>query len=182
MIFTETHLAGAFIIDFEEHVDERGFFARAWCQEEFGAHGLNARLVQCSVSRSRLKGTLRGLHYQVPPHAEAKTVRCTRGAIFDVIVDLRPDSPTRFGHVGVELTADNHRALYVPEGFAHGLLTLADDTEVLYLMSRPFHAESARGVRWNDPAFGIEWPGVPVLMSSRDAEYATIRPDAWSLE
>lgn len=171
MVFTETPLTGAFLLDVQPHGDERGFFARSWCHDEFSAHGLNPRLVQCSISRNQLKGTLRGLHYQAAPYAEAKLVRCTMGAIYDVIVDLRPDSPTRCSYFGAVLTADDHRALYVPEGFAHGFLTLADGSEVLYQMSEFYHAEAARGVRWNDPAFGVVWPDFPIVISDRDASY-----------
>jgi dTDP-4-dehydrorhamnose 3,5-epimerase len=171
MTFTETALRGAFIVDVQPHEDERGFFARTWCVREFEDHGLNPRLVQCSFSSNTRKGTLRGLHYQAAPFAEAKLVRCTKGAIYDVIVDLRPGSPTRGRHVGVELTAANHRALYVPEGFAHGLLTLADDTEVLYQISEFYHPDASTGVRWNDPAFGIDWPARPAVISARDAAY-----------
>lgn len=171
MVFTETPLIGAFLLDIEPHGDERGFFARSWCHDEFAAHGLNPRLVQCSISRNRLKGTLRGLHYQAAPYAEAKLVRCTMGAIYDVIVDLRPGSATRSRYFGAVLTADNHGALYVPEGFAHGFLTLADDSEVLYQMSEFYRPEAARGVRWNDPAFGVAWPDFPVVISDRDASY-----------
>src|SRR5262245_60677259 len=161
MIFQNTPLAGACLLEIEPHCDERGFFARSWCRDEFAAHGLDTRLVQCSISRNRLKGTLRGLHFQAAPHAEAKLVRCTMGAIYDVIVDLRPGSPTLCRHYGAMLTAENHRALYVPEGFAHGFLTLADESEVLYQMSEFYHADSSRGVRWNDSAFGIPWPNAP---------------------
>jgi dTDP-4-dehydrorhamnose 3,5-epimerase len=171
MVFTATGLAGAFVIDVEPQADERGFFARTWCRREFEGHGLNPLLVQCSVSVNRRKGTLRGLHYQAAPYPEAKLVRCTSGAIYDVIVDLRPGSATRRQSFGVVLSAANHRALYVPEGFAHGLLTLADDSEVLYQMSEFFHLDASRGVRWNDPAFGIEWPETPLIMSPRDASY-----------
>ena len=159
MCFIETGLSGAFIVDVEPVADERGLFARSWCVREFEAQGLNARLVQCSVSLNRLKGTLRGMHYQIAPHQEVKLVRCTRGLIYDVIVDLRPGSPTYLLSFGAELTADNHRALYIPEGFAHGYLTLADESEVFYQMSEFYAPSAARGVRWNDPALGIEWPG-----------------------
>lgn len=158
MIFTETKLGGAFIIEPERHEDERGFFARTWCQRQFEAHGLNPRLVQCNISFNRRKGTLRGMHYQTAPHAEAKLVRCTMGAIYDVILDLRPDSATLKQWVAVELTADNHRMLYIPEGLAHGFQTLADDTEVFYQMSEFYHPENVWGVRWDDPEFGIRWP------------------------
>ena len=171
MIFTETGLPGAVVIDLDRHEDERGFFARTWCRTEFETHGLDGGLVQCSVSRNRLRGTLRGLHYQTPPHAEVKLVRCTMGAVFDVIVDLREDSPTRGRYFAATLTADNHRAMYVPKGFAHGFLTLVDDCEVYYQMSEIYHPEVSRGVRWNDPAFGIAWPETPVVISERDATY-----------
>jgi dTDP-4-dehydrorhamnose 3,5-epimerase len=171
MIFTATELPGAWIVDIDRRDDERGFFARSWCQEEFEARNLNPRQVQSSISRSRRKGTLRGLHYQAGPYAEAKLVRCTMGAIYDVIVDLRSDSPMYCRYFGAVLTADNHRALYVPEGFAHGFLTSADNSEVLYQMSEFYHPEAARGVRWNDPAFAIAWPGFPDVISDRDSSY-----------
>src|ERR1043166_6418617 len=171
MIFKELSLGGAFLLDVERRCDERGFFARSWCRDEFTAHGLDARLVQCNISRNRFSGTLRGLHYQAAPHAEVKLVRCTMGAIYDVIVDLRRGSPTCGRHYAAVLTAENHRALYVPEGFAHGFLTLADESEVLYQMSEFYHPDASRGVRWNDPAFGIPWPDVPRIMSARDATY-----------
>ena len=173
MIFRETKLKGAFIIEPERLEDERGLFARTFCEEEFKAHGLNSRVVQCNISFNKKKGTLRGMHYQVAPHEEAKLVRCTRGAIYDVIVDLRPDSPTFKQWVAVELTADNHRMLYIPEGFAHGFQTLEDNTEVFYQMSELYHPESARGVRWDDPVFGIEWPKIHHrIVSEIDQRYA----------
>ena len=158
-------------MDVEPVADERGLFARSWCVREFEAQGLNARLVQCSVSLNRLKGTLRGMHYQIAPHQEVKLVRCTRGALYDVIVDLRPGSPTYLLSFGAELTADNYRALYIPEGFAHGYLTLADESEVFYQMSEFYAPSAARGVRWNDPALGIEWPGAVVVISERDRSF-----------
>ena len=171
MKFKETPLKGAYIVDPEPSEDERGFFARTWDQREFEAHGLNPRLVQCSVSFNSNKGTLRGMHYQAEPYEEAKLVRCTMGAIYDVIIDLRPDSPTLKQWVGEELTADNYRMLYAPEGFAHGFLTLRDRTEVFYQMSQVHVPASARGVRWDDPAFGIDWP-IPVeVISDRDKNY-----------
>jgi dTDP-4-dehydrorhamnose 3,5-epimerase len=167
--FTETELGGAFLIDLEPHTDERGFFARTWCAREFADHGLSARLAQCSISFNRAVGTLRGLHYQAPPHPESKLVRCLRGAIYDVIVDLRPDSPTYRRWIAVELTAQNRTQLYVPEGFAHGFQTLEEDTELLYLMSEFYVPDAARGVRWDDPAFGVEWPDTRErLLSARD--------------
>jgi dTDP-4-dehydrorhamnose 3,5-epimerase len=168
VIFFETKLKGAFIIAPEKLEDERGFFARSWCEREFAAHGLNARLVQCDISLSKKKGTLRGMHYQLSPFEEAKLVRCTRGSIYDVIIDLRPESPTFKQHIGLVLTGDNHKMLYVPEGFAHGFLTSEDNSEVFYQMSEFYSREHARGVRWNDPAFGISWPLVPTTMSDKD--------------
>ena len=171
MRFTETRVAGAFLIEPEPIADERGFFARTWCHDEFEARGLNPRLAQCSISYSRRKGTLRGLHYQAAPHEEVKLVRCTRGAIWDVAVDLRPDSPTFKSWFGTELRDDNHAMLYIPEGCAHGQLTLTDDAEVLYQMSVPFEPTAARGVRWDDPAFGIEWPGEVRVINQRDRTY-----------
>ncbi len=175
MIFSETKLKGVYIIDLEKVEDERGFFARTFCQEEFKAHGLNPRFVQSNVSLNRKKGTLRGMHYQAPPYQEAKLVRCTRGGLYDVAVDLRVDSPTFKQWVGVELTAENHRMLYIPEGCAHGFQTLEDNTEVVYQMSEFYHPESARGVRWDDPALGIQWALTPALISERDRTYASLR-------
>jgi dTDP-4-dehydrorhamnose 3,5-epimerase len=156
--FTETTLQGAYILDIEPIEDERGFFARSWCREEFGAQGLHCTFVQSNISFNKTKGTLRGMHYQVKPNEEAKLVQCTRGAIYDVIIDLRSQSRTFKQWVAVELTAANHRMLYVPEGLAHGFQTLEDDAEVFYLMSEFYHPECAQGVRWDDPAFGITWP------------------------
>lgn len=175
MKFTETKLKGAFIIDIEPREDERGFFARSWCEDEFKKHGLNPRLAQCNISFNKKKGTLRGMHYQVAPFAEAKLVRCTRGAIYDVIIDLRPDSPTFKRWVSVELAAENHRALYVPEDFAHGFQTLMDNTEVFYQMSEFYHPECARGVRWNDVAFEIVWPILDVVISENDSKIGLLK-------
>jgi dTDP-4-dehydrorhamnose 3,5-epimerase len=171
MKFSPTKLPGVWIIDLEKHEDERGFFARTWCRREFEEHSLNPNLVQCSVSFNRKKGTLRGMHYQIAPHAESKLVRCTRGAIYDVAVDLRTTAPTYKKWITVELTAENSRALYIPEGFAHGFQTLDDDTEVFYQTSEFHHAESARGVRWNDVTFGIVWPKGRRIISARDSAY-----------
>jgi dTDP-4-dehydrorhamnose 3,5-epimerase len=171
MIFTETQLPGAFIIEPQRLEDERGFFARTWCAREFEEHRLSPRLAQCSISFNRRRGTLRGMHYQAAPHAEAKVVRCTRGAIYDVIIDLRPGSPTYTQHVAVTLTAENRAMVYIPEGFAHGLLTLENDTEVLYLISEFYAPEHARGVRYDDPAFGIDWPMQVQVISERDRAY-----------
>lgn len=158
MRFTETELPGAFVIELERREDERGFFARAWCEQEFAENGLDTRISQSNLSYNQRAGTLRGMHYQAPPHAEVKLVRCTRGAVYDVIVDLRPASSTYMRWIGVELSAENGRALYVPEGFAHGYQTLADDTETYYQVSAPYAPTAERGVRWDDPAFGIDWP------------------------
>ena len=172
MKFLSTKLPGAYVVELERREDERGFFARAWCEEEFAAQGLNMRVVQCNISFNHKRGTLRGLHYQAAPHAEKKLVRCVRGGIYDVIIDLRPSSPTFKHWFATELTVENFRMLYVPEGFAHGLQTLEDNTEISYLMSESFHPESAGGVRWNDPSFGIEWPPCAQrIISERDASY-----------
>jgi dTDP-4-dehydrorhamnose 3,5-epimerase len=178
MRFVETAIPGAFVVEPERHEDERGSFARTWCAREFAARGLNPRLVQCSASFNRRKGTLRGLHYQAAPHEEAKLVRCTRGAIFDVIVDLRPASPAFTRHVALVLSADAGTMLYVPEGVAHGFQTLADDTEVFYQMSE-FHAPGhGRGVRWDDPGFAIAWPPGERTISARDRGYPDFVPEA----
>jgi dTDP-4-dehydrorhamnose 3,5-epimerase len=202
MIFVETKLKGAFIIEIQKNEDDRGFFARSYCFREFEAHGLNPRVVQCNISYNAKKGTLRGMHYQVPPYEEAKLVRCTSGALYDVIVDLRPNSETYCHWFGFELsspcslsqtlspveglTADHsplpvadpehrrrahYRMLYIPEGFAHGFITLEGDTEVFYQMSEFYAPDSGRGFRWNDPAFGIEWPLKPAVISEKDRSY-----------
>jgi dTDP-4-dehydrorhamnose 3,5-epimerase len=171
MIFRPTALVGAFLVEPELRRDERGFFARTWCQEEFAAHGLNARLAQCNLSFTARRGTVRGMHYQGAPYQEANLVRCARGAIHDVIVDLRPHSPTFRHYLAVELREGTYRMLYVPEGVAHGFQTLEDDTEVLYQMSEFHRPEAARGVRWNDPAFAIAWPEPVRLVSDRDRSY-----------
>jgi dTDP-4-dehydrorhamnose 3,5-epimerase len=171
MIFHETRIQGVFEIHLEPKLDERGFFARSWCRAEFESHGLNPQLAQSNVSFNTRKGTLRGMHYQVAPHAETKLVRCTRGAIYDVVVDLRPQSLTFKNWVSVLLTAENRIALYVPEGCAHGFLTLEDKSEVFYQMSEVYNAESARGVRWDDPIFQISWPEKVEVISGRDRAY-----------
>ena len=171
MIFQPTKIAGVYIIEPELIEDERGFFAMSWLPEEFERHGLNPRLAQCNISFNKLSGTVRGMHFQNEPHDEAKLVRCTRGAMYDVAIDLRRDSPTRCRWVAAELTSENRRMLYIPEGFAHGYQTLADETEVFYQISESYHPESAGGVRWNDPAFGIEWPLPVSLIAPRDATY-----------
>lgn len=177
MIFRDTGIDGAWILEAERLEDERGFFARTWDADEFAERGLNARLAQCSISYNRRRGTLRGLHYQVAPHEEAKLVRCTAGAIFDVVVDLRPDSTTFRDWFGVELSADNRLAVYVPEACAHGFLTLVDGCEVHYQISQFYAPEAARGVRWDDPAFGITWPGEVLVMNERDRTYPDFRAE-----
>lgn len=172
MIFTETKLKGAYLVELEMLHDERGFFARSWSQREFEEQGLDARLSECNISFNKRRGTLRGMHYQDAPHGQVKLVRCTRGAIFDVIIDLRPDSETFKQWVGFELTPDNGRMLYVPEKFAHGFQTLADNSEVFYQMSSVFAPQSAKGVRFDDPAFKIEWPHEEQrIIIARDREY-----------
>lgn len=171
MRFRETRVIGAVVIEPERHEDERGFFARTWDSTEFAAHGLGVRLVQCSISFNRARGTLRGLHYHAPPNEEEKLVRCTAGSIFDVCVDLRPESETFLRWTGVDLTADNRLALFVPEGCAHGFLTREDDTEVAYQMSEFHSPEAARGVRFDDPVFGISWPEEVTVINDRDASY-----------
>jgi dTDP-4-dehydrorhamnose 3,5-epimerase len=171
VIFHETPLEGAYVIDLEKRGDERGFFARAFCAREFEEAGLCTKFVNTNVSRSATQGTLRGMHFQREPHAEVKLIRCTRGAIYDVIIDLRPDSPTKGQWIGEELTAENHRMLYVPEGFAHGFLTLTPDMEVTYQVSEFYAPEAEGGVRWDDPAFGIEWPGSVEVLSDKDGSW-----------
>jgi dTDP-4-dehydrorhamnose 3,5-epimerase len=176
LIFRETPLAGAFVLESERFPDERGFFARTFCQQEFEANGLSPAVAQCNLSYNAKKGTLRGLHFQAAPHGEEKLVRVTRGAIFDVIVDLRPASPTFRRHLVVELTAENRWALYVPRDFAHGFQTLEDDTEVFYQMSQFFDPAAARGYRYDDPTFSIPWPFPPTVVSERDLALPTMEP------
>lgn len=171
MKFIEIPLTGALVIDVEPAHDERGFFARTWCRDEFAERGLETAVAQNSISFNRRRATLRGLHYQAPPHDEVKLVRCTRGAIYDVIVDLRPDGETFGKWFGIELTAENHRMLYVPKGMAHGFVTLLDDTEIYYQISQPQVPQAARGIRWNDPHFNITWPVAPEVISERDRTY-----------
>jgi len=171
MTFHETKLAGVFEIRLEPKYDERGFFARSWCQREFECNGLNPKIVQCNVSLNTRKGTLRGIHYQAAPDAETKVVRCTRGAIYDVVVDLRRASPTFKDWVAAVLTAANRNMLYIPEGCGHGFLSLEDNTELFYQMSEFYNPESARGARWDDPAFQIAWPSTPEVISERDRTY-----------
>src|SRR5262245_30800519 len=176
MKFTETPLAGAFLIEPELRSDARGFFARVFCRAEFEAHGLEPAVAQCNISHNERKATLRGLHYQIAPREEVKLVRCTRGAIFDAIVDLRPNSASFCRWYGVELSADNRRMIYVPTGFAHGYLTLIDDSEVSYQVSEFYAPEFERGVRWDDPAFEIQWPVWPEFISDKDHAYPLFKP------
>lgn len=172
MKFTQTGIEGAFVIEIEPHLDDRGFFARAWCRREFEKRGIQFEFVQANIAFSKEKGTLRGMHFQNAPHAEAKFLRCVKGEIFDVIIDLRPDSPTFKHWFGIELTAENHKIIFIPEGFAHGYLTTAADTEVFYLVSAFYSPDAEGGVRWDDPAFGIEWPMVGNLtMSEKDRSW-----------
>lgn len=177
MRFAETELPGAFMIELERREDERGFFARAWCEQEFADHGLDTRVSQCNLAHNEKAGTLRGMHYQAPPYAEVKLVRCTSGAVYDVIVDLRPQSSTYMHWIAVELSAENGRALYIPEGFAHGYQTLVDGTETYYQVSAPYAPDAERGVRWDDPVFGIDWPPADDrVISTKDRGWPDYRP------
>ncbi len=178
MIFTPMRLDGLWLIEMERQVDERGYFARSWCRREFAEHGLNATLAQASVSFNAQAGTLRGMHLQRAPHAEVKLVRCLRGSIWDVAIDLRPGSPSRGQWYGIELSAENGAALYSPEGFAHGFQTLAPGSEVFYQMSTEFRPEAASGVRYDDPAFAIRWPLPVSCIARRDAAWPDYRPNA----
>lgn len=180
MRFTETPLAGAFVIDLEKREDERGFFARAFCEKEFSAHGLVPRFVQANNSLSKPAGTLRGMHYQLAPQAETKLVRCIRGALYDVILDLRKGSATFGRSFGAELSAENRRMMYVPKGFAHGFVTLADDTEAFYFVDEFYAPAQERCVRWNDARFRIEWPRQPAVISDKDRNQKDFDP-AWHL-
>ena len=175
MKFTETALAGAYVIDVDRLADERGFFARSWCEDEFAARGIAMPPLQANISFNPRQGTLRGMHYQLPPHEETKLVRCTRGAILDVIVDLRSESPTFGQWLGVELTAESYRMLFVPGRFAHGFLTLTDNTDVCYQVSAKYAPGAERGLRWNDPAIGIRWPFAPTLISDKDQHHPNFR-------
>ncbi len=171
MKFIPTFLSGAYIIEPEFQEDERGGFSRTFCRKEFEGMGLNPNIAQCNISFNHNKGTLRGMHYQVEPHAEAKLVRCTRGSIYDVIIDLRPEMQEFKKWFSVELSAENQKMLYIPEGFAHGFQTLTDNTEIFYQMSGFYFPESARGVRWDDPCFNIKWPEDNRIISQKDLEY-----------
>lgn len=172
MIFTETKLKDSYILEIKKMEDARGFFGRSWCQKEFEEHGLVPCVVQANVSYNKKKGTLRGMHYQIAPYEETKLVRCTRGALYDVIIDLRPDSPTYKQWLGVELTADNYKMLYVPKGFAHGFITLEDNTEATYQVSQFYTPGAEGGIRYNDPLFGIEWPVEVTVISDKDKSWA----------
>lgn len=171
MTFTETDLKGAYIIELNKLEDERGFFARTWCKNEFESQGLNTVFVQANMSTNKVQGTLRGMHYQISPYEETKLIRCTKGAIYDVIIDLRPESSTYKKWIGVNLTSDNYKILYVPENFAHGFITLQDDTEVSYQVSQFYAPGSERGARYNDPAFGINWPSYISVISEKDKNW-----------
>lgn len=172
MKFIETFIKNVFVIELEKLEDNRGFFARTWCEKEFKEHGLNPNLSQISIALNKKKGTIRGMHFQLPPHEEAKLVRCPKGSIYDVVIDFRPSSPTFKQWVSTELTSKNHKMVYLPEGCAHGYQTLEDDTEVIYHMSVPHFSELYRGVRWNDPAFGIKWPiNENIIISDKDKSY-----------
>jgi len=171
MKFIETRIPGVWVLEAEPQKDERGWFARSWCKKEFASHGLNTGLVQCNVSFNRRKGTLRGMHYQSEPHGECKVVRCLNGALHDVVVDLRLNSPSYKQVVAVDLTRDNLTALYIPEGVAHGFQTLVDDTLVYYQMSEYFESSAACGVRWDDPAFDIDWPLAAPILSDKDQNW-----------
>lgn len=171
MKFHETGLAGLFRVSIEPRSDERGFFARTWCVDEAAAHGIQVTFVQCNLSSNLRRGTLRGMHYQAAPHEEAKLVSCVRGVIYDVAIDLRPESPTFKRWYGAELSAENHEMLYIPEGFAHGFQTLTDGSDVFYQMGARYAPQAARGVRWDDPAFGVHWPFTVTSISDRDCSY-----------
>ena len=175
MIFTQTKIHGVFILEPERIEDERGFFARTWCQTEFAEHGIQILPVQCNISFNKRKGTLRGMHYQRAPHEETKVVRCTMGSLYDVAVDVRPGSPTFKQWVGESLSATNRRMMIIPPGCAHGFLTLEDNTEASYQMSTYYAPKHAAGVRWNDPAFGIRWPGNVVVIVDRDRNYSDFK-------
>ena len=171
MKFSKTELSGAYVIEIEKIEDQRGFFSRVWDKNEFKKQGLSSELIQCSVSFNKNKGTLRGMHYQISPSEEIKIVRCTQGKIFDVIIDLRKDSKTYKKWIGIELSQDNYKMLYIPKGFAHGFLTLDENTEIFYQMSNEYNKETAQGIRWNDPTFSINWPSKITIMSERDMNF-----------
>jgi dTDP-4-dehydrorhamnose 3,5-epimerase len=180
MLFSETSIPGAYLIDLEKRGDDRGFFARAFCEQEFASHQLVSRFVQVNNSLSAHKGTLRGMHYQLPPKAETKLVRCIRGSLYDLILDLRPDSPSFGRSFGAELSAENRRMMYVPKGFAHGFITLEENTEAFYFVDEFYAPDRERGLRWNDSAFQLSWPIAPVVLSDKDAGQRDFDP-AWHL-
>jgi dTDP-4-dehydrorhamnose 3,5-epimerase len=181
MIFSPTKLPGAYIINIEKLEDARGFFARSWCHQEAERNGLEPQVVQCNISYNKVGGTLRGMHYQLPPYSEAKLVRCVRGSVFDVIIDLRPREPSFLKWEGYELRATSYTFLYIPKGFAHGFLTLDDDTEVFYQMSEYYAPDYARGFRWNDPLFAIDWPESVKCISQKDQSYPDCNPDDFEI-
>jgi dTDP-4-dehydrorhamnose 3,5-epimerase len=180
MFFNPTPLGGVFLIELDKKADERGFFARTYCTQEFGQHGLTTHICQANCSLSRQKGTLRGMHYQLAPKAETKIVRCLQGALYDVVLDLRPDSPTFGESFGCELSAENRRMMYVPKGFAHGFITLMDNTEALYFVDEFYSPENERGVRYDDPKFQIKWPAQATVISEKDRAYPDFDPN-WHL-
>ena len=177
MKFTETPLKGVFVIDLEKRGDDRGFFARLFCEREFAQHGLNPKIVQMNNSSSTTRGTLRGIHYQLAPKGEDKTFRCVLGALFDVVIDLRPDSPTFLKHFAAELTAENRTMIHVPQGCANSFMTIADDTEIFYFTSEFYSPQHERGIRYNDPALGIHWPLEPVVISDKDKNHPDFKPE-----
>jgi len=177
MKFTETALKGVFVIELEKRGDDRGFFARLFCENEFKQHGLNPKIVQMNNSLSSTRGTLRGIHYQLAPKGEDKTFRCVRGALFDVVIDLRPDSPTFLKHVAVELTAESRKMIHVPQGCANSFMTLDDDTEIFYFTSEFYSQQQERGIRYNDPALGIKWPMEPMVISDKDKSHPDFKPE-----
>ena len=177
MKFTESPLKGVFIIELDKRGDDRGFFARFFCEREFVQHGLNPKIVQMNNSLSNQRGTLRGIHYQLAPKAEDKTFRCVRGALFDVVIDLRPDSPTFLKHFSIELTAENRAMIHVPQGCANSFMTLVDDTEIFYFTSEFYSLQHERGIRYNDPALGIHWPMAPVVISDKDKSHPDFKPE-----
>ncbi len=178
MIFRQLELPGVFVLEPERKADSRGFFARTYCRQELEDHGLDPTVVQCNVSVNHKKGTVRGMHWQAAPYEEIKLVRCTNGAVYDVVLDLRPDSPTFLNHVGVELTRDNRNAIYIPAGCAHGFQTLEDETEVFYQMSELYYPDAARGVRWNDPSFDISWPLPISKIADKDLAFEDFDPSS----
>ncbi len=177
MKFTETTLQGVFVIELEKRGDDRGFFARLFCEREFAQHGLNPKIVQMNNSSSGQRGTLRGIHYQLAPKAEDKTFRCISGALFDVVIDLRPNSPTFLKHVAVELTGENRKMIHVPQGCANSFMTLADNTEIFYFTSEFYAPELERGIRYNDPALSIQWPMAPTVISDKDKNHSDFKPE-----